>query len=118
MVDIDVTNATFDVDMAFTVNNATTINNNFTVNNTSSTTVFDIDVSNTTLDIDLDVTINNEVTIKKPILGSGLTLSTSAENTIKGLMSQSHASEYVVSSSDESNNSGQSNNAISGNARL
>ena len=107
MVDIDVTNATFDVDMAFTVNNATTINNNFTVNNTSSTTVFDIDVSNTTLDIDLDVTINNEVTINNNlILGSGLTLSTSAENTIKGLMSQSHASEYVVSSSDESNNSG------------
>ena len=34
-------------------------------------------------------------------------MSTSAENTIKGLMSQSHASEYVVSSSDESNNSGQ-----------
>ena len=108
MVDIDVTNATFDVDMAFTVNNATTINNNFTVNNTSSTTVFDIDVSNTTLDIDLDVTINNEVTINNNlILGAGLTLSTSAEDTIKGLMSQSHASEYVVSSTDESNNSGQ-----------
>ena len=108
MVDIDVTNATFDVDMAFTVNNATTVNNNFTVNNTSSTTVFDIDVSNTTLDIDLDVTINNEVTINNNlILGAGLTLSTSAEDTIKGLMSQSHASEYVVSSTDESNNSGQ-----------
>ena len=105
MVDIDVVNATFDIDMAFTVNNATTVNNNFTVNNTSSTTVFDIDVVNTTLDIDLDVTMNNEVTINNNlILGSGLTLSTSAENTIKGLMSQTHSTEYVVTSTDSTNN--------------
>ena len=107
MVDIDVVNATFDIDMAFTVNNATTVNNNFTVNNTSSTTVFDIDVSNTTLDIDLDVTINNEVTINNNlILGAGLTLSTSAEDTIKDLMSMTHATEYVVTSTDATNNSG------------
>lgn len=105
MVDIDVVNATFDIDMAFTVNNATTVNNNFTVNNTSSTTVFDIDVVNTTLDIDLDVTINNEVTINNNlVLGAGLTLSTSAEDTIKGLMSMTHSAEYVVTSTDSTNN--------------
>jgi hypothetical protein len=99
IMDIDVTNATFNIDASLTVSNNVTFDNSITFNidNTSNVTVFTVNGSNGNTTVGGGLTVSGDVNF-----------SSTAQDTIKDYFTRTHSGVYIVTASDNTGNTGSS----------